>query len=515
MSVPRIGTSEILPLVRHLRGAPDPLDLYAALSDEGSRPDTLLLESGDPAVDAGRRSLLVARSMMRLTCRSGRVVIEALTRNGAALGESLALRSGESGAPVPDRDERARLHAPGPFDVVRRVIFGPRVLADAGTFSHFAAGILGYDLIDRFESLPPPREDPHGFPDFVLWIPDRAIVVDHVLRTTTIIALVAGGRDLEAAYYDAAHDLGRLVDVADRVGGRPDAKTPPPGGGSVDPSVDLSESAFAGLVGKLQEHIAAGDVFQIVPSRTFSTRCDDPLGAYARLRADNPTPWQFFVRAPEFALFGASPETAVRVSGRPRRVTLRPIAGTVARGFAEGGRVDPDLDARLKTALLTSPKELAEHLMLVDLARNDVARVSRAGTRTVSRLLGLESYTHVSHLVSEVKGELVDGVDALHAYAATLNMGTLVGAPKIRAAQLLRLYETTKRGAYGGSVGLLTHEGDLDTAIVIRAAFVTGSTAYVRAGAGVVLDSDPRSEAAETRHKAAAVLRALGSRIAA
>jgi len=158
---------------------------------------------------------------------------------------------------------------------------------------------------------------------------------------------------------------------------------------------------------------------------------------------------------------------------------------------------------------MTNPKELAEHLMLVDLARNDVARVSRPGTRTVSRLLTVERYQHVMHLVSEVVGELAGDLDALHAYAASLNMGTLVGAPKIRAAELLRQHETTKRGPYGGAVGYLAHDGSLDTAIVIRSAFVRDGVAQVRAGAGVVLDSDPAAEAEETRHKAAAVLRAL------
>ncbi len=210
-----------------------------------------------------------------------------------------------------------------------------------------------------------------------------------------------------------------------------------------------------------------------------------------------------------FTLLGASPETAIRAVGNPRQVTIRPIAGTAPRGRAASGAMDPELDARRQAALMTDPKELAEHLMLVDLARNDVARVSRPGTRRVTRLLTVERYQHVMHLVSEVVGELADGLDGLHAYAASLNMGTLVGAPKIRAAELLRQHELTKRGCYGGSVGYLAHDGSLDTAIVIRSAFVKDSIARVRAGAGVVLDSDPMTEAAETRHKAAAVLRAL------
>jgi anthranilate synthase component 1 len=217
----------------------------------------------------------------------------------------------------------------------------------------------------------------------------------------------------------------------------------------------------------------------------------------------------FLVRSPGWTLLGASPETAVKVTGRPARVTLRPIAGTAPRGRTPDGRLDQELDARIQAALLTDAKELAEHMMLVDLARNDVARVSRAGTRRVSRLLTVDHYQHVMHIVSEVEGELAPGLDALHAYTASMNMGTLVGAPKIRAAELLREHEPTRRGPYGGAVGYVTHAGEMDTAIVIRSALVQDNVAHVRAGAGIVLDSDPVREAEETRRKAASVLAAV------
>jgi len=199
----------------------------------------------------------------------------------------------------------------------------------------------------------------------------------------------------------------------------------------------------------------------------------------------------------------------VKVIGIPRRVTIRPIAGTAARGRSDSGAIDPDLDTRREAALRLDEKETAEHMMLVDLARNDVARVSRPGTRQVTRLLTVDRYAHVMHLVSEVQGELAQGLDALHAYAAAMNMGTLVGAPKIRAAAILREVEPSRRGAYGGAVGYLTQGGEMDTAIVIRAAVVRDGIARVRAGAGIVFDSDPASEARETRRKAAAVLQAI------
>jgi anthranilate synthase component 1 len=217
----------------------------------------------------------------------------------------------------------------------------------------------------------------------------------------------------------------------------------------------------------------------------------------------------FFVRAPEFVLFGASPESCVDVRGPTRTVAIRPIAGTRPRGRTADGAPDPELDRRFEAELKLDGKEIAEHMMLVDLARNDVARVSRPGTRRVSRLLAIERCSHVMHLVSAVEGELRDDLDALHAYAAVSNMGTLVGAPKIEAARLLRRYEPERRGPYGGAVGYLTSAGELRTAIVIRAALVRDGVAHVRAGAGVVFDSDPRAEAAETRAKAAAVLEAV------
>jgi anthranilate synthase component 1 len=353
----------------------------------------------------------------------------------------------------------------------------------------------------------------------VFWVPEQLIVLDHVLRSTTIIAHVVGGANADASYHDAVRAVEALsckVEASRRESKGVEAgpsSTPfdplrPP---STSPSVDLSDDAYASLVTELKGHIIAGDVFQIVPSRTFSLPCPDPFAAYARLRAANPSPYMFLVRAADFTLLGASPETAVRVSGRPRSVTLRPIAGTAPRGRRSDGTEDHELDARFQAALMTDAKELAEHMMLVDLARNDVARVSRPGTRRVSKLLTVDRYQHVMHLVSEVTGELDEGLDALHAYAASLNMGTLVGAPKIRAAELLREHECSKRGPYGGGVGYLTHAGDMDTAIIIRSALVHEGVAQVRAGAGVVLDSDPAREADETRRKAMAVLQAVGT----
>jgi anthranilate synthase component 1 len=269
--------------------------------------------------------------------------------------------------------------------------------------------------------------------------------------------------------------------------------------------VDLDDAAYGAVVTRLREHIAAGDIYQIVPSRTFSAPCPAPILSYSALRRLDPSPYQFYVSSPDHILFGASPETSVRVFAeeKQRTVEVKPIAGTRRRGATA------DEDDRLEAELRLDHKEAAEHMMLVDLARNDVARVSAPGTRRVAKLMTVERYARVMHLVSSVTGLLRTGLDSLHALQACLNVGTLTGAPKLRAMQLLRETEITKRGPYGGAIGWINGEGMMDTGVIIRSAVVKDGTAFVRAGAGVVYDSDPQREADETRHKASAVLSTL------
>jgi anthranilate synthase component 1 len=252
----------------------------------------------------------------------------------------------------------------------------------------------------------------------------------------------------------------------------------------------------------------AGDIFQAVLARKIIADYNaEPLDIYRELRMMNPSPYMFFVNnGSDGILLGASPEMAVRVYDG--EVEIRPIAGTRPRGFVNG-LIDKNKDEALETELKTDAKELAEHMMLVDLARNDVAQVSVPGTRTVDELCTVEKYSHVQHLVSNVRGKLKPGLDCLHAYVATMNMGTLTGAPKVMAMRLLREHEPGKRGFYGGSVGYITPSGDMDTAIVIRSMELKGGKAYVSAGAGIVYDSDPAIEFNETESKAKAPLTAI------
>jgi anthranilate synthase component 1 len=276
---------------------------------------------------------------------------------------------------------------------------------------------------------------------------------------------------------------------------------------NVIPSV--SDEDFCQTVRDLKQYVIKGDVFQVVPSRRFTLPCPSPLAAYKELKQSNPSPYMFYMQDELFTLFGASPESALKYETETNQVEIYPIAGTRRRGKRPNGEIDFDLDSRIELELRSDTKENAEHMMLVDLARNDVARISQAGTRHVADLLKVDRYSHVMHLVSRVVGQLREDLDALHAYQACMNMGTLTGAPKIRAMQLIRDVEKARRGSYGGAVGYLTGEGTLDTCIVIRSAYVESGIAQVQAGAGVVFDSDPQAEADETRGKAQAVISAI------
>jgi anthranilate synthase component I len=514
---------DVYPLSRSLSACPDPLVLFQLLttnSDGHELNPAILFESADSTGQDGVRSLIVSRAALRIRARGLTVTIEAMSSQGkrvlpwVAAQWPTSLLDGSTvtvtfPAAATQRRDLDRLKAPSPIDVLRVLSQKWRLLSRPAPLTFLIVGTFSFDLLGVYERLPSYQADPLQTPDFEFWVPEEMITIDHKKRTTRIWTYVYGGPNVELSYHDATRrieEVGRLCSAAVHetfVESATD-KT------ALTCSVDTSDEDFAARVELLKKHIHRGDVYQIVLSRTFSVPCADTLQAYKRLRRLNPSPYMFYVRGPEATLFGASPETAVKVSGQPKRVEIRPIAGTRRRGKREDGAIDRELDSRLELELLIDKKELAEHIMLVDLARNDVARVSKAGTRIVERLLTVERYSHVMHMVSAVTGELRDDLDALHAYIATMNMGTLVGAPKIKAASLLRKYEEHARGPYGGGVGYISSDGEMDTSIVIRSAVVKSGTAYVRAGAGLVFDSEPALEADETRRKAAAVLRALG-----
>ena len=492
---------------RRLSGQVDLLSLYAQLSDRGSRADTMMLETTAGA------SVILDQAAVRIECRDGKVVVDALSSGGQPvlnlIGRALA-------SAVEDRstnqltlkferstevDAERRLLASSPFDVLRTITSGIRSETEEEAFTICLIGVMAFDHVGLFEELPDYAEDPVGFPDFVFWLAE-SYVVGEPGRTPRLICASFGDGDAEQARRSHFSAVERLSELSNRASHMKPFVSADDGAGSAQIQTDLDNEQFAGVVSQLKEHILAGDVYQIVPSRTFSAPCADALSAFSRVRTLDRSPYMFFVSMPDFTLFGASPETSVRVSA-DRVVEVKPIAGTRPRGASA------DDDDRMEADLRLDHKEVAEHMMLVDLARNDAARVSEPGTRGVSALMTLEKYARVMHLVSSVKGKLAQRYDALHALQACLNVGTLSGAPKLKATQLLRRYERTRRGHYGGAIGWLNGEGLMDTGVVIRSALVKDGTAYVRAGAGVVYDSDPKAEADETRRKASAVLSAI------
>jgi anthranilate synthase component I len=506
MRTPSLKSGEAMALYRQLPGTHDPLDLYRRVS--GGAAHSLLLEA------AGGTALIMPSAAVHITCRSGEVRVAAIGESGANVIDALASKlerfvTGQTASELVLKFERStssdleeRLLAPSPMDVLRALTRFPS-LSPEEKFTLFCGGVFAFDHVDMFELLPQPASDPLGYPDFEYWLADTLIVVEPTGKARILSSFFGSddsGRSTRA-YHSAVARLeaqyARCQTAAEvRAVAQPD---------DAEPAIDLSDEEYAGLVVRVKENIAAGDVYQIVPSRTLSLPCADPLAAYARQRKSDPSPYMFFVSGEQHILFGASPETSVKVwrdAGRSM-VEVKPIAGTRRRGSTG------DEDDRLEADLRLDAKEGAEHIMLVDLARNDVARVSKAGTRRVARLLTVERYARVMHLVSSVQGELADGLDCLDALQACLNVGTLSGAPKLRATELLREYEATKRGPYGGAVGWLSGTGEMDTGVVIRSAVVKDGIAFVRAGAGVVHDSDPRAETEETRQKASAVLAAL------
>lgn len=486
---------------------PDPLQLFKRLCGRDFR-HRFLLESADLTTKRSLQSLIGIDAAVILEIRGQEARLRPQSENGVALvnwvERELADHFDGNGFHFErlctDSDEEVRLRSASPLDLLRKMVTRIPIV---GGDQILSAGYFSYDLIDLYEDLPPALNDELDAPDALFIIPETLITIHHR----------EGSCDAKAFLFDPTQResletrVRDLIVELEAVG--PEHIPPEPAKPSYC-DVDWSDESYAERVEALKKRIVAGDVFQIVPSRTFKVSCKDPLSAYARLRQLNPSPYMFYINDGNLTVFGASPETAVKVDMPSRTISIRPIAGTAPRGFHEDGTLDTDLDNRLQAELVRHEKELAEHMMLIDLARNDVARVSDPGTRVTSEILTVEKYAYVMHLVSNVTGRLKRDLDALHAYMASMNMGTLVGSPKVMAAKILRETEPTKRGPYGGAVGYLTSDGTMNTAIIIRSAVVSKDKAHVRAGAGVVFDSIPEMEALETRRKAQAVLTALG-----
>ncbi|MDQ7048772.1 MAG: anthranilate synthase component 1 [Enterobacterales bacterium] len=409
-------------------------------------------------------------------------------------------------------DEMSRLKRTTPIDCLRK-INQAFTSQNNHPYSVFLCGLFSFDLIASFEQLPAVKMGNNLCPDYVFYLAEELLVIDHETQQCQIYSCVFDGADFDKNFYEQSRRLSliaqKMTQGIDQLDSQQLAKPAITAEKYQSVACDLSDQAYADQVIQLKQNILAGDIFQVVPSRSFSTPCKDKLLAYQELKLANPSPYLFYLEDQDFTLFGASPESALKYQACDRKVELYPIAGTRARGKLANGEIDFDLDCRFEAELKLDQKEVAEHMMLVDLARNDISRISEQGSIKIPRLMQVDRYSHVMHLVSCVEGTLSKDLDCLHAYQACMNMGTLTGAPKIKATELLRRCEGKRRGSYGGAVGYINADGDMDTCIVIRSAYCRDGTAYIQAGAGVVHDSDPMAEADETRKKAGAVIEAV------
>ncbi len=377
-------------------------------------------------------------------------------------------------------------------------------------FSGGAVGMFAYDLVRTVEPLGPPNPDPLGLPDLALMLTDVLVIFDHLKHTVTILANVDAGEDLDASYRQA---VDTIAEVRARLGGpvpgppeRTKGSTPPVrdgAKGSTPPfRSNMSPERFQAIVARIIEYIRAGDAYQVVPSQRWSAPTPvEAFSIYRGLRTVNPSPYMYFLDFGDFEIAGASPEPLITVKGD--QLTTRPIAGTRPRGAT------PEEDRRMAQELLDDPKERAEHVMLVDLGRNDLGRVCRYGSVQVDELMVVENYSHVMHIVSNVTGRLRPDVWALDALRSVLPAGTLSGAPKVRAMQIIDELEPVKRGGYGGAIGWVSYGGDLDTCIHIRTVVIKDGIAHVQAGGGTVADAVPEYELRESEAKARAVLEAI------
>ncbi len=379
--------------------------------------------------------------------------------------------------------------------------FNVAPIPDLPPFAGGAVGMFAYDLVRTVEPLGEPNPDSLKIPDLALMITDALVVFDHFKHTVTVIANVYADEDLEASYHAA---LETIAEVRWRLAGPIPRPARPPAAGREMPEFrsNMPREQFEAMVGRIIDYIYAGDAYQVVPSQRWSAPVPaEAFSIYRGLRAVNPSPYMYFLSFGDFELAGASPEPLITVTGR--HVSTRPIAGTRPRGATL------EEDRQQAESLLADPKERSEHVMLVDLGRNDLGRVCEYGSVRVEEFMAVENYSHVMHIVSSVTGMLRRGVGALDALRSVLPAGTLSGAPKVRAMQIIDELEPVKRGGYGGAIGWASYTGDLDTCIHIRTVVVKDGVAHIQAGGGTVADAKPDYEFDESEAKAKAVLQAI------
>ncbi len=458
-----------------------PVTAYLKIAKD--RPYSFLFESVDHAEGVGRYSFLGADPAVIFRAQNGHVQV---TNDGLT----------------------EEYESKDPLNDLRKIMTGYRPIEVPGlpTFHGGAVGYIGYDHIRFFEDLPDSNPDPLDLPDLYFFVTDSLLIFDHVNNRLKIVANAHLADDVDSMDVDGAYNsaMSRIQTLVDRLA-RPLVVSTDhihSGEAARTPDSNFTKEEFCEAVEKAKEYIREGDAFQIVLSQRFEREVyTSPVNLYRALRCINPSPYMTLLQLPEFSLVGSSPEVMTQVRGRTCMV--RPIAGTRPRG--DTTQADNDFEKEL----LADEKEIAEHVMLVDLGRNDTGRVSEAGTVAPSKLMTIERYSHVMHIVSEVEGTLKDGYDAFDALKATFPMGTVSGAPKIRAMEIIDELENVRRGPYAGGCGYIAFNGDMDTCIIIRTMIVKSGRVYIQAGAGIVYDSVPENEYEETVNKAQACLRAV------
>ena len=473
---------QAVPLVHEVLADLDtPLAIFLKVDDGET---AFLFESVEGGERWGRFSFIGVGARASFVSRAGQVEI----RRGDTL-ERIALS--EDGSRDPLEHLRGLLERLRPIEV-----------PDLPRFAGGAVGYLGYDWVRNVERLPDQNPDPLELPECFFTLPELLLIHDRKRQRVSIVTVVesAEGEDVEAAY---AAGVARIEGVLDKLSHAVSLKpTPPAPAEPLEVTSSVSREGYHDMVERAKAYIRAGDIFQVVPSQRLSMPLrTDPLRIYRWLRVVNPSPYLFFMRCGDHLVLGSSPEILVRLEDR--HITLRPIAGTRPRGET------PEQDLAREQELLHDPKELAEHIMLVDLGRNDVGRVSEIGSVRVDQLQLIERYSHVMHIVSNVCGTLRPGADAIDLLRATFPAGTLTGAPKVRAMEIIEEFEPVRRGLYGGSVGYIDYRGSMDMCIAIRTLLIKSGQIHVQAGGGVVADSDPEREYQETLHKARALMRAI------
>ncbi|UDG80399.1 anthranilate synthase component 1 [Candidatus Annandia pinicola] len=479
------------------------------------KSSTLLLESADINSKHNLRSLIIIDSAIRIIANNHYALLISLSKNGnnllslldKKLPYTILNKKIKNGRKLffpntnQQKDEDSRLKSISIFDALRiltKLVCVPQGERESMLFG----GLFSYDLINCSEKLPKVKHK-HKCPNFCFYLSEILLLLDHqnklaklqasifIPYKTELIRIKERINILYKLLLKKNYNLNSFFISKNKI------------------KCSKKDSKYCNMINKMKKSIYEGDIFQVVISRKFYLPCIFPLNAYDNLKKNNPSPYMFFMKDQDFILFGSSPESSLKYNSSNRKIEIYPIAGSRPRGYKKNGKIDYDFDSRIELEMRTDKKEIAEHLMLVDLARNDLAKICKTGSRYVKDLMKVDKYSCIMHLVSRVIGVLKKNIDIFHAYRACMNMGTLSGAPKIKAMQLINLVEKYSRGSYGGSIGYFTSNGDLDTCIIIRSAYIENNIATVQAGAGIVIDSNPKLEAEESRNKAKAVLKSI------